>query len=209
MEEFWENKYLEEQTNWGFEPADSAIFAKDLFLSHHIKRVLIPGIGYGRNAKIFLDHGIKVSGIEISRSAIEMAKTRNGLDLKIHNGSVTDMPFDQEKYEGIFCYALIHLLNRQERKKLIQDCFNQLSEGGYMIFTVVSDQASMYGTGKQLSKKRFELTKNLKVFFYDSKSVRKEFENYGLIDFHEIDEPIKHMEDQPPLKCIFVKCKKM
>ncbi len=208
MEEFWENNYLEEQTNWGFEPSDSAILVKDFFLQQKIKNILIPGIGYGRNAKIFLDHGIKVSGIEISKSAIEMAKTKNGLDLKIHHGTVTDMPFDQKKYDGIFCYALIHLLNRYERKKLIQDCYNQLTPGGYMFFSVVSDQASMFGTGKQISYKRFELMKDLKVYFYDSVSVKKAFKKHGILDFHEIDEPIKHMLNEPPLKCILVKCQK-
>ena len=50
--------------------------------------------------------------------------------------------------------------------------------------------------------------KNLNVFFYDSDSVENEFGKYGLIEFSEIDEPIKHMENEPPLKCIFIKCRK-
>ena len=44
------------------------------------------------------------------------------------------MPFDGNKYDGIFCYALIHLLDSKERKKLIQDCYNQLTENGFMVF---------------------------------------------------------------------------
>jgi hypothetical protein len=77
-----------------------------------------------------------------------------------------------------------------------------------MFFTIVSDQSNMFGMGRQLSKNRFEVMKNLNVFFYDTKSVKKEFEDYGLVDFHEIDEPIKHLENEPPIKCILVKCKK-
>lgn len=42
----------------------------------------------------------------------------------------------------------------------------------------------------------------------DADSVKKEFENYGLIEFLDIDEPIKYMENKPPLKCIIVRCKK-
>lgn len=197
------------QTTWGFKPSDSAILTKDFFLEKKVKEILIPGIGYGRNAKIFCDNGIKVSGIEISKTAIDLAKNQNGLQIKIHNGSVTKMPFENKLYDGIFCYALIHLLNSRERKKFIKDCFNQLKPNGYMIFTVVSKKASMYGNGKQLSKDRFEVIKGLNVFFYDLVSIKQEFENYGLIEFSEIDEPIKHMENEPPLKCILVKCKKM
>jgi hypothetical protein len=66
----------------------------------------------------------------------------------------------------------------------------------------------MYGNGKQLSKDRFELLKGLNVFFYDSESIKQEFKDYGLIDFRELDEPIKHMDNEPPMKCIYVKCKK-
>ncbi len=159
MAEFWESSFKEMQTSWGFEPSDSAILAKDFFLHENVKEILIPGIGYGRNAKIFCDNGFNVTGIEISKTAIDLAKKENGLDLKIHNGSVTEMPFDETLYDGIFCYALIHLLNSRERKKFIRDCFNQLKPNGYMIFTVASKKISMYGTGKQLSKDRFEIMK--------------------------------------------------
>lgn len=209
MTEFWESSFTEMQTEWGFKPSDSAILAKDLFLRNKIKNILIPGIGYGRNAKIFIENGINVTGIEISKTAIDLARNKNGLDIKIHNGSVTEMPFDKNLYDGIFCYALIHLLNMQERKKFIRDCYNKLKPNGYMIFTVVSKKASMFGNGKQLSSNRYEILKGLNVFFYDFESVKKEFNNYGLIESSEINEPIKHMENEPPLKCILVKCKKM
>lgn len=208
MTEFWEAKFIDEQTSWGFEPSDSAIMAKNFFLEKEVKDILIPGIGYGRNAKIFCDNGINVTGIEISKTAIDLARLENGLDIRIFQGSVTNMPFDDTLYDGIFCYALIHLLNERERKKFIIDCFNQLKPNGYMIFMVVSKKSSMFGNGKQLSKDRFELMEGLSLFFYDSESVNREFKNYGLIETLEIDEPIKNMENEPPLKCFFVKCKK-
>lgn len=74
MTEIWESSFIENQMMWGFEPADSAIMAKDFFLEKNVKDILIPGIGYGRNAKVFMDNGIDVTGIEISKTAIELAK---------------------------------------------------------------------------------------------------------------------------------------
>lgn len=207
MAEFWESSFIEKQMMWGLEPADSAILAKDFFLEKKVKDILIPGIGYGRNAKIFLDNGINVTGIEISKTAIDLAR-QNGLDIDIYHGSVTDMPFDNKLYDGIFCYALIHLLNDREREKLIKDCYSQLKPNGYMIFTTVSKKAPMFGKGKQLSKDRFEIMEGVKMFFYDSDSVKREFGKYGLIEFFEIDEPSKNRENKPPLKFTVVKCKK-
>jgi SAM-dependent methyltransferase len=170
---------------------------------------LIPGIGYGRNAKIFVENGMNVSGIEISKTAIKLAKSKNRLDINIRHGSVTDMPFENQKYDGIFCYALVHLLNHWERRKFIKECYKQLEPKGYMIFTVISKKTSMYGSGKKLSTDRFQIMNGLNVFFYDDHSIKKEFGHYGLLDFNAIDEPIKHMDNEPPLKCILIKCQRL
>jgi len=208
MVEYWESKYRELKTTWGNEPADSAIQACDFFKNNGIRNILIPGVGYGRNAKVFLDNGINVTGIEISESAIRLAKENINPDFLIHHGSVTQMPFDNQLFDGIYCFALIHLLNRNERIKFIQNCFSQLKPNGFMIFVFVSKKYSMYGTGRQLSDSRFEIMKGLKVYFYDLDSAAWEFKDFGLIDVHEIDEPIKHIDNEPPLKCILVKCKR-
>lgn len=207
MTEIWESSFMENQMMWGLEPSDSAILTKDFFLEKKVKDLLIPGIGYGRNAKVFTDNGIHVTGIEISKTAIELAR-QNELNLNIFHGSVTDMPFDKKLYDGIFCYALIHLLNNRERDKFIKDCYNQLKPNGYMIFTTVSKEAPMFGKGKQLDKDYFEIMEGMKMFFYDSDSIKEEFGNYGLMEFSEVVEPHKNMENKPPFKFIMVKCQK-
>ena len=207
MKKYWENKFLEIGTMWGYEPADSAICTYNFFKKNNIQNILIPGVGYGRNAKIFLDGNINVTGIEISEHAIKLAR-KNGLDFNIYHGSVNQMPFDEQKFDGIFCYALVHLLNKNERRKLIRNCFDQLEINGYMIFVVVSKKANMYGNGKKLSADRFELMNGLNVYFYDSDSAISEFKNFGLVDVKEIDEPIKHLDNQPPLSCIMITCKR-
>lgn len=95
-------------------------FDKRFFLEKNVKDILVPGIGYGRNAKVFIDNGINVIGIEISKTAIDLA-TQNGLeDISIYHGSVNEMPFDTNLYDGIFSHALLHLLNDQEREKFIK-----------------------------------------------------------------------------------------
>jgi len=208
MKDFWDNKFREVKSSWGMEPSDSALLARDFFLEHHISDILIPGVGYGRNATIFLHSGIKVTGIEISGYAINMVKEECKLDFPIYHGSVTGMPFDNRCYGGIFCYALIHLLNKPERKRFLQNCFNQLNTNGYMIFTFVSQKSGMYKNGRFLSKNRYEIEKGLNVFFYDLESAKSEFKDFGLFEIQEIDEPIKHVVNEPPLKCIMVKCKR-
>lgn len=208
MDDFWEKSFIEKQTMWGFEPCESAIIAKDLFLEQKVKNVLIPGIGYGRNAKLFLEKGMTVTGIEISKTAIDLAKKHYGPEMKIYHGSVTDMPFDTHLYEGIFCYGLIYLLNAEERQKLIRDCFNQLQPNGIMVFSVISKNSPNYGIGKQIDKDWYEIPQGARLYFYDESSINREFKNHGLTDFIEIDEPVKNISSRPPFKFWLVKCKK-
>lgn len=197
--EFWESAFTEKQEMWGFEPSKSAVLTKDLFVERSVKNILVPGIGYGRNAQIFIDNRIAVTGIDISKTAIEMAAKHYSTAMIIHHGSVTDMPFDDNKYDGIFCYALIHLLDSIERMKLIRDCYNQLSENGYMVFTVISKEAQTYGQGKFISKDRYEMFGGVKMFFYDKETIHAEFDKAGLFEITEI------IENYP---CYLIKCRK-
>lgn len=188
MAEFWEDNFVEKQEMWGLEPAKSAVLTKDFFVESLVKNILIPGIGYGRNAQIFRENGMTVTGIEMSKTAIELALKHYGSDLKIYHGSVTDMPFDNSLYDGIFCYALIHLLESDERKKLIRDSYNQLSESGFMVFVAITKEAPTYGKGKFISKDRYEIFEGVKMFFYDEESVHEEFDDFGLFEIIELEE---------------------
>jgi SAM-dependent methyltransferase len=186
--EFWERSFNEKQEMWGLEPARSALKAKDIFLAQGAKSILVPGFGYGRNAQLFREQGMNVTGIEISASAIAMGEKHYGAEMKIWHGSVTDMPFDKELYDGIFCYGLIHLLGEAERRKLIKDCYDQLAANGQMIFTAISKEAATYGTGKLIGKDRYEQFGGVTMFFYDRQSIDNEFGVAGLVAVQEITE---------------------
>lgn len=188
MTEFWEEAFKDKQEMWGSEPARSAVWTNGFFVSNGVKNVLIPGIGYGRNARIFRDSGMTVTGIEISQTAIDLAQRHFGPDLTIYHGSVTEMPFDSNLYDGIFCHALIHLLDKDERAKLIRDCYHQLAENGHMVFTTITKEAGTYGQGTEVGKDRFEMFGGVRMFFYDRATIQEEFGNAGLSEIAEVDE---------------------
>lgn len=81
MTGFWEEAFKDKQEMWGFEPTISAVLTKDYFVEKSIKNILVPGIGYGRNAQIFRENGIEVTGIEISKTAIELARKHYGTNM--------------------------------------------------------------------------------------------------------------------------------
>jgi len=207
MSEFWEEMFQKIGTLWQFEPAESAILTNNLFSENEFRKILIPGVGYGRNAKPFIEKGLEVIGIEISETAIRLAR-KNGMNFPIYHGSVNQMPFDDSVYDGIYCYALIHLLNQNERRRFLKNCYNQLRSEGMMVFISVSKSSKLYEHGKLISKDRFRIQNGPDVFFYDQDSIEREFGKYGLIEYREIEEPVKHMENEAPMKFWMVICRK-
>jgi len=208
MTEFWEASFRERKEMWGWEPADSAVDTLELSIKKGIKNILIPGFGYGRNAKIFADNEFKITGIEISETAVDIAQKHFGDTVKVYNGSVNSMPFDQELYDGIFSYSLIHLLRKDERTKLIKDCYNQLRPNGYMVFVTISKQDFRYGQGTEIEKDTFEPWSGLNLFFYDLDSIQLDFGNYGLLSTEEISEPVNNSGDKPSQKFWYIVCRK-
>ena len=208
MEEFWETHFKKEGSSWGYEPADSALYASNVFRQKGYSSVLIPGIGYGRNVKPFLETGMNVSGIEISVSAVNLLKEVCPMVNVIH-GSVLDMPFDNAVYEGIYCYALIHLFNFQQRHHVISACHQQLAWDGTMIFSVISPESETMKAGKKIGRNRCLMPNGLKVFFYDDTDIKKEFTDFGLNEIINIDEPVKFMKDEPAMKFKMIICTKL
>lgn len=208
MRSFWDNSFIEHREMWGFQPSASARLAMEWFRENNIKDILIPGIGYGRNAAEFIANGIKVTGIEISATAVEMARKHYGSSIRIYEGSVTDMPFNYRLYEGIFCHGLLYLLNAEQRKKMIADCYRQLKPGGWMIFTVISRRSPNHGKGEKVGEDTFRIGKGAELFFYDKAAARKEFEHAGLREVFEIEEPHGAMPGKPPFRFLFIKCRR-
>lgn len=189
MSEFWEKVYSENFLMWGENPTDNALKVVKMFLNRGVGSVLIPGIGYGRNAKAFADAGMEVVGIEISKTAIARAHKSFGKQMLIHHGSVLDMPFDSSLYQGVYCHSLLHLFPKGEREVLIKNCYNKLEPGGVMVFTLISDNDGRFGQGEALSAKIFK-NKGLTVHFYDEEQVMQEFADYNILAAQQIMEPI-------------------
>lgn len=204
MSEFWETAFSNNERMWGEKPTDNALTVLKLMQKHKAKSVLIPGFGYGRNAKVFYDNGFNVTGIEISKTAIERARKYFGNDVTIYHGAVSDMPYNNVQYDAIYCYSLIHLLDKAERIKLIEDCYLQLIPNGIMVFVALSTKDKRFGIGEKVTENTFHSPQGLDLYFYDEKSVKEEFGNYNIVELKEINEP----EENPTEKHWMIVCEK-
>lgn len=126
----------------------------------------------------------------------------------VHHGSVSLMPFDNEIYDGIFSYSLLHLLNPVERIKFISDCYQQLRPDGYMVFVSIAKEDFRYRQGKEISCDTFEMPYGVTLFFYDADSIKRDFGKYGLIESTIISEPAQDKNDVPKQRFWYIVCRK-
>lgn len=73
MKDYWNSRFQDEGLIWGDKPSITAQYATDLFLKNHVKTVLVPGAGYGRNTKL-LSNTFEVDAIELSPKAVLIAR---------------------------------------------------------------------------------------------------------------------------------------
>jgi trans-aconitate 2-methyltransferase len=194
MTEYWNNRFLIENEIWGSSHSKTAELCLSFFLKNGIKKILIPGVGYGRNAQFFEKNGQNVEGIEISGHAIKMAKNK-GLTFPIYKGNVLEMPFNDDKYEGIYCFNVLHLLKKPDRKSFIGKCYNQLNPGGLVFFVVFSEKEPSYGKGEKTEENTFESKPGRPVHYFDDEDIRNHFEEFKILETGLIEDCENHGDE--------------
>lgn len=179
MQTYWSKRFAQEGMIWGTQPSQTAEMALKLFQQHQVKRLLIPGIGYGRNSKLFTETGMEVDGIELSSEAVELARNWNP-EARVFHGSILDMPFSEDLYDGIYCYDVIHLFLENDRKQLIDNCIRQLKAGGVLYFTCFSELDRDFGIGKEIERNTYEVKQDKVVHFFTEEELFNSFKELSI-----------------------------
>ncbi len=191
--EYWEKRFLDGGKIWGEKPSKTAVYALELFKRYDLNKILVPGAGYGRNTKLFTDANLNVVGIEVSESAIDIAKKFNP-KTQFFQGSVLDMPFDDEKYDGIYSCNVLHLFLKDDRISLLKKCNKQLSAKGFAFFVVFSDSESSFGKGKRVEENTYESKPWRPVHYFTENDLKEHFKEFSVKETGEIKDTENHGE---------------
>lgn len=194
--EYWDRRFLDGGTIWGDTPSKTANHALELFTRYKLKKILVPGAGYGRNTKLFTDANLEVTGIEISESALNIAKSFNP-KTQFFQGSVLDMPFDDEKYDGIYSCNVLHLFLKDDRISFLRKCFKQLRTKGFVYFVVFSDKERSFGKGKRIEENTYESKPWRPTHYFTEIDLKEHFKEYLVIETGIIEDKEDHGELGP------------
>ncbi len=99
------------------------------------KKVLDVGCGAGVDLLRFAKGGAVVTGVDISSSAIELARKNaayQGIDADLRVADGEDLPFDDGTFDLVFAHGVIQYSNSTQR--VIDECRRVLKPGGEAIF---------------------------------------------------------------------------
>jgi SAM-dependent methyltransferase len=191
LNEYWENRFITEGKIWGESPSRTAEYALQLFQQNDVKRLLVPGSGYGRNTRLFSASGIKVVGVEISEKACKIARSFDPAT-RIFNDTVLDMSFLAHNYDAIYCHNTLHFFCDYDRQLFIDQCIRRIKKQGLMFFTVFSEKEESYGKGKQVEKNTFESKPGRPVHYFDEDDLKSYFKKMEVLETGIMEDPEDH-----------------
>jgi SAM-dependent methyltransferase len=189
---YWDSRFGREGKIWGMTPSVTAGYARDIFIGHGIKSVLVPGAGYGRNALLFARTGLSVTGIEISAEAIRLAE---GTGIRYLRGSFLDVPVPQRSFDAIYCYNLLHLFLEADRRRFVAKCADLLREDGLAFFAVFSDEESGCGKGPMVEPGTYESKPGRPAHYFSEKDLVDHFAGFEVLETGIMEDPEEHGEE--------------
>jgi cyclopropane fatty-acyl-phospholipid synthase-like methyltransferase len=194
MTEYWDKRFLAEGKIWGESPSRTATHALEIFQSNAVRKVLVPGSGYGRNTKVFSTSGFGVTGIEISPIACEIAHEFDPFS-RHYNTSVLDMSCLDDTYDAVYGFNILHLFHENDRKLFIDNCLEKLNANGLMFFTVFSEKEASYGKGREVEKDTFESKPGRPVHYFTENDLREQSAKFDIIETGLAEDTENHVEE--------------
>jgi cyclopropane fatty-acyl-phospholipid synthase-like methyltransferase len=207
MKTYWESRYQAEGKMWGDAPSRTAVHALEFFRQAGVKKILVPGSGYGRNTRLLSESGFEVTGVEISATAYALA-LKFDTQSSFYNTSILDLSFLAEKYDAVYCHSVLHLFREQDRKTFIRQCADRLTANGLMFFSVMSEKDPGCGKGTETEKNTFESKPGRPAHYFSESDLKAHFKGMTVLETGIMEEPENHGAEGPhvhPWRYIYVR----
>ncbi|NFO13098.1 class I SAM-dependent methyltransferase [Clostridium botulinum] len=121
-------------------------------------KVLDLGCGAGRHVFFMANENLETYGIDISNEGVEYTKKileQSDLKGNIECGSVSDLPYSDNYFDGIISYGVLYYCSIEEIKKAINEIYRVLKRGGKALVVVRTTKDYRYGNGTEIERNTF------------------------------------------------------
>ncbi len=136
---------------------------------------------------LFLEHGYKTYGIEISNSQIEKAELfseKHNVQLNISKGDIRELPFEDESMSYIYSFNSIFHMKKRDISKAVEEIKRVLKPGGICFINFLSVNDCEYGQGEKVGEGEFlQCEGDQKVIhtYYDIEEAETHFKDMKIL----------------------------
>lgn len=106
-------------------------------------RVLDIGCASGRDAKLLVEQGYEVVGIDLSTELLKMAR-ENVPSVQFLEADMLELPFEDNSFDGIWSAAVVHHLKVSDMPTAIKEMYRVLKPGGVVFIGTKSGEGEKY-----------------------------------------------------------------
>lgn len=183
----WEEVYDWNKANRNYlEIPDEEVvrIVNKIFVPKGVRKVLDVGCGTGRHAIYMLSKGLQVNALDSSEIALEIVKKiadEKGYEVTTRLGECTAIPCDDDSFDAVLCWGVIHYLSTEERKKCLDEIQRVLKPGGPFVLTLRSIEDSEAKTGLKddvLLESGAEESKGMYFKYYSEQEMLEELKQF-------------------------------
>ncbi|MGJ3241338.1 MAG: methyltransferase domain-containing protein [Opitutales bacterium] len=115
-------------------------------------RLLVPGCGWGHDARLFARAGASVTGLDLAESAVKRARALSGPDddgCRFLQGDLfaPDTWHDQRPFDGLVEHTCFCAIDPGDRDRFVRSCEQLIRPGGLLIGMFFPDTGNPPGEG--------------------------------------------------------------
>jgi SAM-dependent methyltransferase len=190
MSVYWTGRFAHEGYIWGETASPTTEAASAWFDRYKVRSVLVPGAGYGRNAKA-LSTVYTVDALELSPAAVAAGREW-APEVRFTEGSVLELPSTLGSYDAVYAYDVLHLFMAADREQMIRELTGRLNPHGLLYCTVFSDEDAAYGVGEEVEPGSYAYKPGKFAHFYREDELQQEWQGLTVLATGSLDEVLNY-----------------
>jgi 2-polyprenyl-3-methyl-5-hydroxy-6-metoxy-1,4-benzoquinol methylase len=157
------------------------------------ERVLDIGCGNGNHVMYFAEQGLSAAGIDISQSAIDIAReraNRRGLDVELETGSAETLQWTDDTFDLVVSDGVLDHVSFIEAKRIVDEVQCVSTPNAYIFLSLRSTADSECGRGEQLEENTYVLQEGYEEgmiqHFFDRQHIAELLADYDIFDIEHI-----------------------
>ena len=148
-------------------------------------KVLELGCGDGKTLAALVAGEFQVTGIDVSPTAVNLAKEKIGDKAKFVVGGVCSLPFKRKSFDAVVAIHVFDHLTENERKLAVKEAKRVLKPGGVLFFEGFSVKDFRFGKGVEVEPKTFRRKNNVWYHYFSLVEAKRLFFDFELVNCAE------------------------